>query len=386
MRVIFLGTRGFPDVQGGVEKHCENLTPRLVRLGCEVIVFTRKSYVDPNLKEYNGVKLVALPSIKHKTFEAFFHTLMGIIVSLKYKPDIIHLQAIGPGAFALCGRFFGKKIVLTTHGSNYKHIKWNKLERKAIKLLERLGMKWSHEIIAISTPIAEQIETEYHRTPHIIPNGVYINKSIDTRQKLAELTLEERKYILTVGRLVPEKGFHDLVKAFQGLNLPGWKLVIVGEADHKDAYNMKLKRMAENNSQIIFTGFLSGIPLRELFSQAGLFVLPSYYEGLPISLLEAMSYGLTCLASKIQGNIDVALPEENYFLAGNISELQKKILEFAANQNTEEEAKAQIEMIENKYNWDRIAEMTFRVYKNLYLTTSNYGINVRKASCRKNSK
>jgi glycosyltransferase involved in cell wall biosynthesis len=365
MRIVFLGTRGFPNVQGGVEKHCENLTPLLVELGHEVIVFTRKPYVNPDLKNYRGVQLIALPSIKHKTLEAFLHTFLGLIVTLKYKPDIIHFQSIGPGSFAFLGRLLSGKIVLTTHGSNYEHMKWNKIEKKILKFFEGIAMHWSHEIIAISKPIGEKIKKEYGRTPFIIPNGVQIISPVDSCSKLNELGLSKGKYILTVGRLVPEKGYHDLTQAFLELGLPKWKLVIVGASDHESEYSRNLIHNSLINPNILFTGFLSGIQLYELYSHAGLFVLPSYYEGLPISLLEAMSFGLTCIVSDIPGNRNVGLSESHYFEVGNVNALKKVIQEFVRCQNTEVESKAQIEMIKTNYDWRNVAKMTDQVYRNM---------------------
>lgn len=367
MRVVFIGTRGFPGVQGGVEKHCEFLTTSLQKLGCEIIVFTRKPYINPTIVEYEGVKLIPLPSIRHKTFEAFLHTFIGIFCSLKYKPDIIHIQGIGPGVFALLGRILGQKIVLTTHGSNYEHLKWTPIEKLILKYFERIAILWSNEVIAISDPIATGIKNKYGRTPYIIPNGVKVIYPIHTEKKLNELSLIKRKYILAVGRIVPEKGFHDLVKAFTELKLKDWKLVIVGNADHISEYSLNLKKMAYNDLSIVFTGFLSGSPLIELFSNAGLFVLPSYYEGLPIALLEAMSFGLTCIASNISGNKNLGLLEENYFEVADVDGLKRKVSYFVQYPNSEDQSKAQIEQVRNSYNWNKIAMKTLEVYRKTIL-------------------
>jgi Glycosyltransferase len=363
MRVVIVGTRGFPGVQGGVENHCENLAIHLVKLGCEVIVFTRMPYVDHAVTNYNGVRLISLPTIRHKSLEAFIHTFFAIIASSKYKPDIIHIHGIGPGFFAWLARMLGHKVVLTTHGSNYKHLKWNKVERAILKFFERQSLKWSHGIIAISAVIAEELKQNYNQDAVMIPNGVNILKPAQSKEKLWELDIISEKYILAVGRLVPEKGFHDLIKAFCDLNLEDWKLIIVGNADLQTSYSTFLLREGQHHQQILFTGFLTGIPLYELYSHAGLFILPSYYEGLPISLLEAMSFGLTCIVSDIEGNRNLKLPEENYFEAGDIEHLKATILKLMAKQRTHAEKLAQIDYIKENYSWEKIAASTYQVYK-----------------------
>ena len=362
MRVAILGTRGFPKIQGGVEKHCEGLAVNLVKLGCVVIVFTRKPYVNINIKEYRGVKLVALPTVRKKTLEAFLHTFIGIFIALKYRPDILHIQSIGPALFTPLARILGMKVVVTSHGSNYKHLKWDWFAKFVLKVGERLGTYFANEIICISKVIADDIKSNYNKKPHIIPNGVKIPKILKFEDVLNKYSLTKGKYILTVGRFVPEKGFGDLIDAFYRVDLGDWKLVIVGRADHESEYSRDLKNKSKENRNIVLTGFLSGILLEELYSHAGLFVLPSYYEGLPIALLEAMSYGLLCFASDIPANRCIALPDENYFPAGNVDQLSDKLRNFIKMTFSKDQKSRQIEILRQKYDWDDIAKKTMDVY------------------------
>ena len=363
MRIVILGTRGFPNIQGGVEKHCEGLAVSLVKLGCEVIVFTRKPYVKNNIKEYKGVKLVALPAFRHKSLEAFLHTFLGVFVALRYKPDILHIQAIGPSLFTPLARILGMKVVVTSHGPNYKHLKWGKFAKLVLRLCEFLGVVFANEVIAITKIIADEIEKKYKRKITIIPNGVIISPIATSKNALIIYNLEKRKYILTVGRFVPEKGFHDLIDGFNMLQSPNYRLVIVGDADHEDKYSLGLKEKARENSNIVLTGFISGEPLHQLYSHAGLFVLPSYYEGLPIVLLEALSYGLPVLVSDIPANKEVELPAERYFRCGDIHDLKEKMEILLEKKLSEEEQQEIRKQIENKYNWDKIAQQTIQVYK-----------------------
>ena len=177
--------------------------------------------------------------------------------------------------------------------------------------------------------------------------------------------LREKKYILAVGRFVPEKGFDDLITAFSLGNYENWQLVIVGDADHEDEYSRDLKMKARKNRNIILTGFLTGGPLQELYSHAGLFVLPSYYEGLPIVLLEAMSYGLLCITSDIPANKNVELSDDSFFKTGDVNMLSKKIEQFISKSWGEEDKNRQINIIAEKYSWELIANETLKVYKHL---------------------
>lgn len=363
MRVVILGTRGFPNVQGGVEKHCECLSANLVKHGCDVIVITRKPYVDKEISEFKGVKLIPIPTIRQKALEAFLHTLIGVFVALRYRPDILHIQAIGPALFIPLAKLLGMKVVLTSHGSNYKHLKWGKFAKLVLKLGEFLGVRFAEEVITVSTYISDEIKNRYNRDTITIPNGVIVKECSKNTSEIANYGLIKGKYILAVGRFVPEKGFDVLIDAFNLLRLDGYKLVIAGRADHEDKYSLDLKERARENSNIILTGFLSDQLLGELYSHAGLYVLPSYYEGLPISLLEAMGYQLSCIASDIQGNRSVELSEDRFFEPGNAADLAEKIVEYANRTLTPEERQKQIDIIADKYDWGKIALRTLQVYR-----------------------
>ncbi|MBN1982560.1 MAG: glycosyltransferase family 4 protein [Chitinivibrionales bacterium] len=264
-------------------------------------------------------------------------------------------------------------------------------------------MKTAHKIIAISKPIAMEIEHKYGRLATVIPNGTEIPELSLSDTVLRKYNLMKGKYVLTVGRFVPEKGFDDLIDVadkFLSLKMSyqepptifetiryhkepiraalptkilatydeppnKWKLVIVGTADHENNYSRQLKEKARRNSDIILTGFLSGQPLKELYSHAGLFVLPSYQEGLPIALLEAMSHGVSCLASDIPANREFHLDDARYFKAGDKKLLAEKIQRFIKTSLSWEEKQNLRNSIASVYNWKSIAKSTLTVYKSL---------------------
>lgn len=365
MKIVVTGTRGFPNVQGGVENHCEHLYPILADLGCDITVFTRKPYIKEIPSEYNGVRLIPVSCPRNKFFEAIIHTFKSVLKARRLRPDILHIHAIGPSLFAPIARAFGMKVVVTHHGPDYMRKKWSMPAKLFLKLCESAGMIFSNEIIAISDNIAADIKNKFNREATVLPNGIEAPIITKKEENLKKYCLKKKKFILAVGRFVPEKGFHDLIDAFNRGDFRDIKLVIAGDSDHEDTYSHDLKIKASKCDNIVLTGFITEKPLHELYSHAGLFVLPSYYEGLPIALLEAMSYGLPCIASDIPANRNVQIGEGRFFKAGDIGSILDKINEYMNRRWDEDDRRNQRNMIYKIYNWRRIAEDTLLLYNKI---------------------
>ncbi|HDL64000.1 MAG TPA: glycosyltransferase family 1 protein, partial [Proteobacteria bacterium] len=361
IKIFVLGLRGFPNVPGGVEKHCEELYTRLVKLGCEVTVITRAPYI-PRARRYSewrGVKFIHLSARRNKHLETIIHTFWGTIVAARHRPDIIHLHAIGPSIFSPLAKILGMKVVVTNHGPDYLRQKWGKPARFILSLGEMMGTRFADRVIVISTGIKEMLEKKYGRRDlRLIPNGVVIPEQILPGKILERFGLQPGKYVLSACRFVPEKGLLDLIAAYQLLKKPEYKLVLAGGADHENETSRDIQAAALRDTRIILPGYLTGLPLAELFSSAGLFVLPSYHEGLPIALLEAMSYRLPVLVSDIAPNREVPLPEERYFPAGDIDSLSRKLSELFQEGISRKEMEAQQALLVRKYDWEQIARRT----------------------------
>jgi len=363
MKIVVLGTRGFPGIQGGIEMHCEQLYTRLAKMGCDVTVFTRKHRVNPAIKNYKDVKMIAIEAPAKKSVEAIYHTFKGVFAAKKIKPDIVHIHAVGPSLMILLARMLGLKTVMTNHGPDYKRMKWGWIAKMSLRLGELVGSCFANEIICISELIARKVKRKFKRKCHVIPNGTEAAEILEYDDMLKKHSLTKDKYLLAVGRFVPEKGFSELIDAFSKAKLEGWKLVIVGEAGHEKKYSLTLEKKAKRRDNIVLTGFLTGEPLKELYSHAGLFVMPSYYEGLSIVFLEALSYGLPCLVSDIAANHFISLSEQNYFSPGDVKQLSKKLQEFIKIPFSPAQRHQQIEIIHKNYNWDDIAKKTLEVYR-----------------------
>lgn len=365
IKIAVVGTRGFPGIQGGVESHCENLYTELAKGDCDITVFARAPYTRSDSYYYKGVELIPVACPQNKFLEAIVHTFKSVIKAWTLKPDILHIHAVGPSLFTPFARLLGMKVVVTNHGPDYERKKWPLPAKIFLKFCERMGIIFANEVITIAKNIADDLKKKYGRECTVLPNGVHIPLLSDSDEMLNKIGVQKKRYILSVGRFVPEKGFDDLIAAFNQGSFDMWKLVLVGDADHEDSYSTDLKKKASENNNIILTGFLKGQPLYELYTHAGLFVLPSYYEGLPIVLLEAMSYRLSCIVSDIPANRNVELDKERFFKTGNVASLKGKIGQYIYKPLKEEDIKGQIDLIKKKYNWSIIAEETRAVYKRI---------------------
>jgi len=366
VKIFVTGLRGFPNVQGGVERHCENLFPYISKK-CQVIVSTRKFYIKNPQKEWKNIKFVHLWAPHNKFLEAFIHTFLSVIYAYFLHPDILHIHAIGPSLFVPFAKFLGMKVVMTHHGPDYERKKWNKFAKLVLKLGEFLGVKFADKVIVISQNIKESIEANFNRHDLIkIPNGINIKENMKNNEKyIKKYKLKKKKYIFTALRFVPEKGIYDLIKAYELNKKTSFKLIIAGDADHETEYSLRIKEMAKKISGVILTGFITGEELESLYANAGLFVLPSYYEGLPIALLEALSYGLPVLVSDIPPNREIPLPEYRYFQPGNIEELSEKMNKLIRKGISRTEKNKIFRILKKEYNWKKIAEKTYSVYQEI---------------------
>ncbi len=367
MKIFVLGTRGFPGIQGGVETHCEQLYPRLSKLGCDITVFTRLPYVnsDSRVPDWRGVKFIHLWAPRSKGFEAIIHTMLGVLICSVKKPDFLHVHSIGPSILIPAARLLGHKVVMTHHGQDYARQKWGKFAKLMLRAGEFFGVKFAAKVIAVSGPAKDFLAKKYKRHDVLfVPNGVEHSAGLMPGEGLKRYGLIPGGYFFTACRFVPEKGLHDLIEAYKRLTDSGFRMVIAGGADHETDYSLRLKEDARK-AGIVLTGFIRGNVLRELYSNAGLFVLPSYHEGLPIALLEALSYGLPVLVSDIPQNKALPLPDRRYFKAGDVGQLSVKMMKLIRAGISDEEKKKQESFLKKDYDWDIIARRTLNVFKDL---------------------
>ncbi len=367
MKIAMIGHKRVPSREGGVEVVVEELATRLVKKEHQVDVYNRrgKNIQDKNadkdkkkMKEYKGVKIITIPTINKKGIDALLYSFFASIRALFGKYDILHYHAEGSCAMLWIPHLFKKKIVVTIHGLDWQRSKWGGFATKYIKFGEKLAVKYADEIIVLSKGLQKYFKDTYSRDTVFIPNGVNkpTIKEVDIIKKYG---LEKDNYILFLARIVPEKGLHYLIEAFKQIDTDK-KLVIAGGASHTNDYLEKIKKMASEDNRIIMTGFVQGQELEELFSNCYLYCLPSDVEGMPLSLLEAMSYGCTCLVSNIEENVQVIGEYAKTFKKSSIKDLKKILFNML---NTERRKKEEISnYVLKKYNWDLIIEETEKLY------------------------
>jgi starch synthase len=359
-KVGILGLRGIPRVQGGIETHCEHLYPFMTGKGYDFLLFARANYVGEKPYTFKGIEVRPLKCSERMGFEAFLHTLVGVFHAKAAGVEILHIHAIGPAIMAPLARLLGMKVVVTHHGPDYDRAKWGPFAKFVLRVGEKLGVRFANELIVISQTIGSIVQGKHGRENyHLIFNGVQPPQKASTdeiEQTLKDYGLRYKSYVLTVGRLVPEKGFHTLVDAFAGQKeFP--PLVIAGSASPETSYSRCLKEQT-SESGALMTGFVTGDTLRHLYQGAELFVLPSSHEGLPIALLEAMSHGCKVLVSDIPANLDVDLPPDHYFSVGDIESLRSAIRTSLQTESNGDFS----ELVSVRYDWKIIAAQTLKVY------------------------
>lgn len=367
LRIMVLGLRGVIDVQGGIETHARRLYPLLARLGCDVEIVQRGAYYPRERRRrrtWRRITLTYLWSPRARIFETAVHTLLGVLYAAVKRPDVLHLHAIGPALLAPLARLFGLRVVVTHHCADYEREKWGPLAKAVLRAGEHLGIAFAHWPIVVSPVLKEAVETRYGIDTTLIPNGAPMATPRRTRHTLRRFDLRPGRYVLCVARLVPEKRQQDLIAAFQTARPPGWKLVFVGEIQQGDGYCEELIAQAARDSTIVLAGYQRGVALHELYTHAGLFVLPSAVEGHPIALLEAAVYEIPLLASAIPANLALPLPRNRYFPVGDTQALARQIeVMTKGTARPSAEGRALHAAIRASYSWRNAAELTRSVYR-----------------------
>lgn len=371
-RVAIIGHKFIPSRDGGVEVVVSNLAPHLAEAGYEVTCYNRTSRQARKLRkqgtlarEYRGVHLIWTPTLDRRGLAAVSSSVLATIMAAFSRFDLVHFHAEGPCVFCWLPRLMGKKVVVTVHGLDHKRQKWGKFASAYILRGEKAAVRHAHSIIVLNKSMQEYFLREYGRDTVLIPNGVEPAEIRPACEIIEQFGLVSRGYILFVGRLDPGKGIHYLIDAYRKLHTDK-KLVIAGGSSDTDDYVKQLHEMAGDTSSIIFTGFLQGPVLKELYSNAHLYVLPSDHEGMPLSLLEAMNYGCCCVTSDIGECTAVMNGCGLTFPRGNAEALRETLQNLCDHPDQAEVYRSEArKVISSKYTWQEITEQTDRLYRRL---------------------
>lgn len=373
LKVAMIGHKRVPSREGGVEVVVEELSKRMVKMGHDIHVYNRKgnhvsgkeyNNKSENLEYYEGIKLIDVFCVNKKGLAALTSSIFATIIAIFEKYDIIHFHAEGSCAMLWLPKIFGIKTIATIHGLDWERSKWGKFAKCYLRFGEMVAAKFADEVIVLSNNVKEYFKDTYGRKVIFISNGIDKPKNINAKEIIDRWNLRKDDYILYLGRIVPEKGLEYLVDAFNEINSEK-KLIIAGGSSDTNDFMDLIKEKSKYNKNIIFTGFVQGKLLEELYSNAYAYVLPSDIEGMPISLLEAMSYGNCCLVSDIPECTEVVEDKAIIFKKSNTKDLKNK-LEWIIDNPYEVDRYKSIssEYICNKYNWDLVVENTLALYKN----------------------
>lgn len=371
MKIAMFGHKRIPSREGGVEIVVEEISTRMAAMGHEVICYNRaghhvggSAFDVAKVKEHRGVRLKSVPTLEKKGLAAVTSSFFAALAASFSKAKVVHIHAEGPAFMCWLPKLFGKRVVVTVHGLDWQRAKWkNGFGSKYIHAGEKMAVRFADEIIVLSKNVQDYFRQTYARETVFVPNGVTEPENVPAALISRQFGLQKNSYILFLGRLVPEKGVHYLLEAYRSVKTDK-KLVIAGGGSDSDDYVAQLKELAANNCNVIFTGFVQGKTLEELYSNAYIYVLPSDVEGMPLSLLEAMSFGNCCVVSDIPECAEVVQDKASVFPKGNVESLREtlqRLCDDPASVKAYKDA-AQAYVCE-KYNWDEITNKTLELYQ-----------------------
>jgi glycosyltransferase involved in cell wall biosynthesis len=363
MKIAMVGQKGLPATYGGVERHVEEISARLAARGHDVTVFCRTHYTSSREDYYRGIHLVRYPSVNTKHFDTASHVGLCALHYMTHDFDVVHFHALGPSMFSYLPRLRGVRTLVTVHGLDWEREKWGKMAAWVLKRCEYPSAHFPTRTIVVSRTLRDYFTRKYGVETYVIPNGANL-PAHRPLQKARQLGIDGGRYVLFVGRLVPEKGCHYLAEAFSQLEDidPDVRLVLAGGTSFSDDYVTKLQ--SYQSDRIRMVGYVYGDVLEELWSNAYLVVQPSTLEGLSISLLEALSYGKCVLTSDIPENLEVVGESAPTFRSRDVDDLREKLHFLIEHPDAVRDYERQgREVIERDYSWDRIVVQLEELYE-----------------------
>ncbi len=373
LRVAMIGQKRVPSREGGVEVVVWELATRMRDLGIEVDCYNRSGYSIVPSRNYeriadrkgwfqDGIRILTIPTVRNGKLNAIVYSVFATLRALFGRYDVIHFHAEGPCLMCWLPKLFGIRVVATIHGLDWQRAKWGHFASHMLKAGEKMAARYADEVIVLSANLQEYFRREYGRETHFIPNGIERPSPHAADLITSRWGLAKDSYIMTLCRIVPEKGLHYLLKAYENVQTDK-RLVLAGGPSNAVEYYEEIEELAARDDRVVLAGLVEGDTLAELLSNAYVFALPSDVEGMSVSLLEAMSYGNCCLVSDIEESTEVVEEHAPVFLRGNTKDLQRVLQELVDHpQQVVQYREGAADFICGKYNWDEVVQKTLNLY------------------------
>lgn len=378
MKIAMIGHKKIPSREGGVEIVVEEISARLAARGHTVHAYNRGgehvsgaefTSRESRQKEYRDIRLITVPTPSNRSLNALVYSFFATVHALFGGYDVIHYHAEGPCAMLRIPRLFGIPTVATIHGLDWQRGKWGGFASKYLLFGEKTAAKKANEVAVLSKNVQDYFKKTYGRDVSFIPNAVNRPRLLPVSIIREKHDLEKDSFLLFLARLVPEKGVHYLLEAFSRIQTDK-KLVVAGGSSHSDEYVEEVRRLAARDDRVIMTGFVQGEEMEELFSNCCLYILPSDVEGMPLSLLEAMSYGCRCLTSDIPENTEITGEYARSFPHSDVDALTEALTEILEGKTGFPESEEIAEYCLSRFNWDDITEQYIHLYER-HISTKN---------------
>ena len=368
MKIAIIGHKRIPSNEGGIEKGVEQHATRMVERGHKVTAYNRgghnvfgKEHDKKKIKEYKGIKIVTVPTTSGKACVPIY-SFLATLHCIFHRPNVISFRASGPCAMIPLAKLFRIKCVASLHGIDSQRDKWGGFASKYLRFGEKMAAKRADVCLVLSNNMKKYIKDTYGRDAVLFANGIDEPKLLEAKEIIEKYNVKKEEYLLSLGRIVPEKGLHYLIEAFKQCKTDK-KLIIAGGSEANSEYYNELVEMANDDNRIKFIGFVQGDTIAELYSNAYSFMLPSNLEGMANALLEAMSYGNCCLVSSIPENTEVVEDKAIIFEKGNVEDLKEKLQFILDNPIEVKKYKEESSpFILNKYSWDKVVTQMLEIY------------------------
>ncbi|MCP3956880.1 MAG: glycosyltransferase family 1 protein [bacterium] len=362
MRIALLGSRGIPASYGGYETLIEEVSTRLHELGHEVTVYCRSHHTSRRQREYRGVRLVVLPTLRTKYLDTPVHTFLSCLHALRRRYDAALVVNSANALFLPLLRLGGTPAALHVDGIEKQRAKWGPLGRLVYALSERLACVLPQALVTDAAVIRNHYLRRYGAESWMITYGV--DPRPPARPEVLErLGLKPRGYFLYVSRFEPENNPHRVVEAYRGAGgqIP---LVMVGDAPYASRFIADMRRAADD--RVLFPGGVYGDGYRELQSGALAYVHATEVGGTHPALVEAMGYGNCLLVNDAPENREVVADRGLYFRAAEPETLTQLFDQVRGDRAAAAElGRKAAEHAEHRFSWDAVTRKYVELFEHL---------------------